>query len=200
MVRQIVRDGILIGATPMSFFGGNPPCTFVYVPGAEDFVPLKDFLAKDNPELADWMDENLTLQVEVDYDPETFEPIYEDMAISGHAVFNYDITTVSGGLLAYMFPEDSQFGESTYASYLFNDVKYSPSSIGAVAAVGDAVSIKALRGGVLLIDGDATDIEITDIAGRKVYDATAVNGRVDTGLASGVYVVRAGDTVVKVAF
>lgn len=199
MATQLVRDGIVIGVTPMSFFGGNPPCTYVYVPGAEDFVPLKDFLATNNPELADWIDENLTVQVEVDFDPETYDPIYEDMTLTGHAVVNYDFNTVSGGMLAYMF-YDGPMADNTFASYLFTDVKYAPSSVGVVTAGGSATVVKALRGGVLLIDGEATDIEITDIAGRKLFNASSVNGRIDTGLASGVYVVRAGETVVKVAF
>ncbi len=196
---QILKDGVVIGATPVSSLwgGGLPPRTFVYKPGAEDFVSLKDFLAVYNPGVADWMDENLMGKIEVDYDPETWDPIYADVFLTGHGVASYDFSVVSGGLFASYFI-DSPYYDYGFFSYVFTDLKNSdPSSLSEVAK--DGIIVKALKGGVLLINAE-TDITIHDLTGRTVYSGKGVSGKVQTGLGSGIYLIEAGDSTFKVAF
>lgn len=198
IVNQILKDGILFGSTPVSFFGGLPPQTFVYVPGSEGFVALNEYLATKNPSLDQWMKDNLLIDVAVGLDMETWEPIYEETMMSGHAASSYDLTTISGGVMAYMF-ENGQFGDSSYASYLFTGVDGSTGIRGAVADAS-SLAVKALKGGLLLVDGIESDITIHDLAGRAVFSAKGVNGVVETGLGAGIYVVKVGDSSFKVVF
>lgn len=192
---QILENGAIIGSTPASLFGGLPPRTYIYLPGADDFVSLEDFLQKENPEYSSWMVENLSKDIEVDFDPETYDPIYEKIILSGHAVASNDMKTISGGIMAYYF-ETGPFSDDTYASYIFTDVNVS--SLKSVE--NNALNIKALKGGVIIIDGEQVDLKVFDIAGRKVFSADKVNGSISTGLNNGIYIVKAGEKSLKVRF
>lgn len=63
------------------------------------------------------------------------------------------------------------------------------SAVGTVASDGN-ISLKALPGAVLALSGK-TDVEVYDMQGRRVFAAKDAEGNINTGLASGIYTVKA---------
>lgn len=181
---QVLADGTVIGSTPANGFAMTPPLSYVYLPGTSDYVPFEEYLATTNPEAAEWVKNNLECQVEVDYDPETWEPIYEDMISTGHISVSDDFSVVVGGMFAYMLP-DEELAEYGYLTYVFTDLK--TSAVSAVAASNS--DVKALRGGVLAVSNSVSDLAVYDLSGRKLFNAAKAKGNVNTNLNSGIYVV-----------
>lgn len=178
---QLLADGQIIGSTPAQ--GLTPTCSYVYLPGNDDYLPLEEYLAINNPEAAQWINENLMAEVETDYDPETWEPIYTPMLTTGHISVSDDFSVIAGGVMSYMLP-DEEYAEYGYMTYVFDGMR---SAVKAISA--DNASVKALRGGVLVINGVVSDLAVYDFSGRKLFSMNEASGNVNTNLNNGIYVV-----------
>lgn len=124
------------------------------------------------------MNENLLKEVPVDMDEE-YNPIYEEVLMTGHAVASDDMSVISGGVLAYMYDENMSF-----VSYVITG---STNAVADVAA--EASSLRVLKGGVLVAHGVVADVEVYTMAGAQVYSAATLLGSVNTGIAAGVYAI-----------
>lgn len=128
----ILSDGTLIAATSLG--GVQPPLTFVLPAGEDEYIPLETYLETKIPTAATWMKENLVHEVEVGFDPETFDPVYGELLMTGYGVVSDNWGVISGGLLAYLYPSDYSF-----ESYLIFD---DGSGISSVAQDVKTVGVK----------------------------------------------------------
>lgn len=181
---QVLAKGEIIGSTPANGMAIMPPLSYVFTPGASDYVPFETYLETTNPEGAEWMKENLMAEIPVSYDPETFEEFYESVLVTGHISASDDFSVVAGGIFSYVLPNE-EYAEMGYLTYVFENLK--GSSVNSVVA--DNSSVKALRGGVLVISNTVSDLAVYDLSGRKLFNAASAKGSVNTSLKSGIYVV-----------
>jgi len=143
---------------------------------------INEWLAAFSPELAKWIDENLVKEVEVGYDPDTFDPVYGEVCITGMPIASGDLKTLA---LWNDAPTDMTM---MACGYVFD--------LGQFAGLKDTVIVgKETVGfdaaGNLKVDGELKSLELYDIAGRRVLSVNAPNGTVECNLPSGIYIVRA---------
>lgn len=181
---QICANGIVIGNAVPSFDDVVPPLSYVLTADAKDYVALEEYLEGVNPESAKWMKENLNAELIVAYDEETFEPMYEDFVMTGHAMASDDMTVISGGVMAYLMEDEDRYPYS-FMSYVIDGTNVT--GVDGVAA--DNGAVKALRNGLLLVKGNVESIKVYDLSGRQVFAASNASGIVDTKLGNGLYVV-----------
>lgn len=194
---QILNDGTMLGSPYPSFFSADPIQAYIYTPGAEKYILLYDYFQTAQPEIAEWIKNNMAFDIE-SYDPETYEPvIIENVIVTGHPLCDASMSTLVTTVTSQW--ED----EYTYNAYLFTGL--SNSGVKDVVADASSLVIKATKGGVFTIAGEAASITVYDLNGREVYSAVAPGSVVNTGLGNGVYVAKAIDTkgnstVTKVVF
>lgn len=129
---SILSDGTVIAATSLT--ASQPPQTFVIPSGENEYVAIEEYLESKIPTAATWMKDNLVHEVEVGYDPDTFDPIYGELLMSGYGVVSDNWGIISGGLLAYLYPS-----EYSYESYLIFD---DGSGIRSIDSDSESVSVK----------------------------------------------------------
>lgn len=178
---QVLSKGEIIGSNPSM---STTTLSYVYLQGAEDYVPLEEYLASTNPSANEWITNNLMCEIPVDYDYETGEEIYESILNTGHVSASDDFSVIAGAVFAYMLP-DEEYAEMVYMTYVFEDLKGS----GVKSIVADNSSVKALRGGVLAISNTVSNLAIYDLSGRKLFNVATAKGKVNTNLKNGIYVI-----------
>lgn len=185
---QLLNDGTIIGSTsPMT----SVPCSYIYLPGASDYIPILEYFETTNPEYAQWMKDNLTAQVEAGYDEQNDEIIYEDITITGHVVASDDFKVISGGVMAYYLPDS----EYSFLSYIIGS-EYS--GIAAIEKDSNA-QVKILKDGSIKVKGEIENLNVCDLSGRTLFSAKQASGTVATGLKRGIYIVTYNNGDEKVA-
>ncbi len=177
----------MMSNTPLSGFVGNVATT--------ETQSLVEYLSTVNPAYSTWMVENCSRMTITGYDPDTYEPIEENIVFSGRPFASADGKTMATAI-------DFVMDEDEFVTVYF---PASSSAISNVASDLASFKVNASVGGVINVNGQAASIAVYDLSGRVVFTADAVEGAVATGLNAGVYVVKAvaadGQTVTeKVAF
>lgn len=175
---QVLNDGIILGSTPMSAYVAS----YVYVPGAEDYIPIEDYLSLKNPEATEWMKENLMHDLYVDNGGvQPYAAATGLSMLSGLGAASDDFSVYSGSVTAYMFHETLY-----YLTYIFKGLE----TTGVMSLPAEHnYSIKVMADGTIDITGQIADLRIFDLSGRKVLDMPKAEGQVKTTLKRGVYVV-----------
>lgn len=185
IVGQVLDNGIVLGSTPNAAY----TAAYVYVPGAEDFVPVEEYLMAGNPAAVDWMRENLVHNI-MDTGDSGINPYSAstraDTAdgipmITGFGVASDDFSVFAGGVPSYLYST-----EVGYMTYVFGDL--STTGIKTITTAG-AAAVKPLGNGILSVDGNVYDLSVVDLSGRTVFSKHNAEGLVETGLAHGLYVV-----------
>lgn len=146
-------------------------------------VPLEEYIAETNKEVADWMEENM-MQFVIDGITSTGQFTYTDFMCSGWAVSTPDLSTIICAVSTYTWEFEDPYA---YYSYIFS----TGLKVGGVENVtASDASIEAMGHGTLKVNGSVSGIDVFDTAGRKVFSISNPSGNVATGL-SGLYIVRA---------
>ena len=175
-----------------------PTQGYIYKAGAEDFVLIYDYFKTADPSVATWMEENLKHDIETidaEYNPITIEGVI----VTGTPLCTPDMSTVTLAVFPYVF----WTAEYDYISYVIGGLES-----GIKETVGDissSLTLKASKGGVFTLSGDARSLTVYDLNGRTVYTSAQPAAVIETGLGSGVYVAKAIDAqgnpvVAKVVF
>lgn len=141
--RQILSDGSVIADTPQPSFWAavqRPPQGYVLLPGADQYVPVEEKIAKINPSAAEWLKKNYEKSILVGYDPESWDEIYETMMMTGNVVVSDDWSVISGGVMAYLYNEMEELPEgvdepTTLETYVIRSVITGINEIGANAKI-----------------------------------------------------------------
>lgn len=186
----ICEDGTIFG-----FINGDWRNAAVYKPGAETPVSIYAYMQEVNPETAAWMKENMFHSIEM-YNFETGEfEMLDDVEFTGTPFASPDKSVIACAVQNIW----EEMGPAIY-TYVFSG---SPSGVNGVVA-DNGISVKALKGGIVEIDGEYSAIAVYDLNGANVFTSAAAGSSVATGLESGVYVVKvsaeAGDVTVKALF
>lgn len=158
---------------------GNPPRAVVFAPDATDYSGLEDYVRQHNPEAADWIKENMY------HDMEAYDENWEPVVLEG--VNCTGVPHSAGDVIISHCPNYWDYAVDTQVfSYII------PNAVGDGVKAVDMTSgfaVRAARGVVSL--SETCDLRIVDAQGRTAFEAKDVNGDVNTGLASGAYVIKA---------
>lgn len=186
IVSSMAADGTLMGQERGDEL--NPP-TYAYVlaPEADEFILLTDYFAVANPAVAEWIKENMTVEYTkytLDEDTWEFIPETAEATATGIPFISYDKTLLALTVENFW---DYESGVTAYGYIIPTGL-----SIDAVEGIADAAcSVKAALGGILTLKGEFSGVQVYDMSGCKVFSSKNPAETVDTGLKSGVYVVRA---------
>lgn len=172
------NNGILVGYSSDIY----TPIAYVMDP-AKGVAPMQEYYQESCPAMSTWINENMNYLIET-VDGDTGETITEEKLISGIPFCTPDMQTIT----TYTFNSFDLSSDSYYFGYVFQGLpEVKPSGVKDVLAKGSLLKVQ--RGGIINVDGDAY-IEVFSTDGSKVFSGNA-SGSVNTGLRSGVYVVRA---------
>lgn len=172
------NNGILVGYSSDIY----TPIAYVMDP-AKGVAPMQEYYKESCPAMSTWINENMNYLIET-MDGDTGETITEEKLISGIPFCTPDMQTIT----TYTFNSFDLSSDSYYFGYVFQGLpEVKPSGVKDVLAKGSLLKVQ--RGGIINVDGDAY-IEVFSTEGSKVFSGNA-SGSVNTGLRSGVYVVRA---------
>ena len=190
----IAADGTIIADTPSKFMGA-PTRSYILNADASTCVPVEEYMATTNPDIAEWITENLVREF-IEYDPDTWEENIIDYPYTGLYFFSSDMKTFFAGVQPTWEGYDAEHSEF----FCYTSSGLTTALKGATIAK-DNVTITGQLGGTILIAGNASTVEVYDLAGRKVFAADAAPA-LTTGLPSGLYIVKtegpAGTTTAKV--
>lgn len=182
--KNVLATAIAADGTIFGFVEGYARTAMVYTPDAEEPITLLEYYKAKNLETATWIEENMLHDIE-GMDPETYEPV----TIEGVECTGCPYVTPDLSVIATAVPNAWNFYDESYVyTYVLPGI---PASVKGIAGDATSVRISSLSGGRLLISGGSSDIDVYDANGRHLFSAKNATGVVETGLGSGVYVVKA---------
>lgn len=174
--------------------------TYILLDREGEFEAIQDFIQRENPELYQWMDENMRHDyTDYVYDEEwgSYEPVEVEKGwFTGTSVASSDLSVIA----SWEFNIWDEYAQAYWFSYILP----TQFSLGFSSAVQSSLKVKTLRGGIVCLNGQA-NLAIYDLSGRMVFSAADATGTIATGLKHGMYVVKATDangitTIIKTAF
>lgn len=173
-----------------------------------DPVEIQDYFKDQGNSYAyTWLEENLYREVLVGF---TASGAYrwDDAWTIGKPLATPDMTLWGFGtstLYWSVLPEES----ALLATYILNpdytepEPKPEPDNTAVEAVLDSDSSIQVLKGGILQVEGNISELKVYDTSGSIVFSASAPEGYIETGLSSGIYIVKAitssGETISKKA-
>ena len=161
----------------------------------DNVMPLEDYIAKTNAEVAQWMVNTMMHQVLVGVDEMTWDYIFEDYMCSGVPLSTPDMSLFVTGI------ENSWDDDNP--AYYFSYVIPGTGLTNGVSDVADneTCDVNVLSDGTVQLVGDFDSLTVYNVAGVTVFAAEHPAATVHTGLTPGLYVVKAvatdGSVVVK---
>lgn len=160
---DIVATRILDDGTVTGTYFATIKISYIYTPGASDFIDFAQYAAKVNPEYGKWFDENLMVDVK-DYD-EDGKLVDKRLPDTGQVYVSNDLLTIASGFQTSQLDE---YANPVRWSYVFTD--FEPSGIYLPTA-----------------ETKADKREVYNLMGLKV--ATLRNGEDVNSLPAGLYIV-----------
>lgn len=183
MSTAIANEGVVL-ASYYSTDGSILPqraYAFPELKNGSEAITLEEYIGETNPEVAEWMEENMTQSV-LYLTPQGKVGV-QDFMCSGWASCTPDLSTIICAVGTDTWEFEDPFA---YYSYVF-----STGMNVHVEGVADAVgNIEVLAGGLLKLNGNFSSVEIFDIAGNKVFSSSLPSGTIATGL-KGLYIIHA---------
>lgn len=113
LATQILDDGTIVGT-----FFATIKVSYIYLPGATDFIDFLEYMKETNPEAGEWMDENLLVMVN-DYD-ENGDLVVKYMPNTGQVYVSDDLTALGSGFQTNQYDE---YYNLKLWSYLFSNLE-----------------------------------------------------------------------------
>lgn len=172
------NNGMLVGYSGDLY--SPKACVIDPVEGVKE---IQDYYAESCPELTAWINENMSHEVEV-YDPDADDTYMDTQILSGIPFCTPDMKTVT----TYVSNTFDVLNPAYFFGYVFQGLPEIASSGVKDIPVKDS-KLSVQRGGIVSVDGEAY-VEVFAADGSKVFAGNAA-GVLNTGLRSGIYVVRA---------
>lgn len=200
-VISVAEDGSVLSVFKYFYADGAVTQGYIFPPGETAAVPLHEYIATWNQNLATWMEDNMLQEVAVDV---VVSPsgqasyVFTDFLCSGAPVCTPDLKRIVTFTTSDYWRNDPGF---YFVSYVF-DTDYDPTGVEGVEASDSHITV--LPGGVIALDGEFSHIDIYDLSGSVILSVSNPAERVATGLAHGIYILKAIDangekTTLKIA-
>ena len=160
---DIVATRILDNGTVTGTFFATIRVSYIYTPGAEDFVDFVEYVSGINADYGQWMEDNLMVKVQ-DYD-QSGNIVETLMPDTGQVFVSDDLSVIAAG---FQLSEMDKYYNFVRWSYVFTDLESSGVNASAV-------------------DSQASDGSVYNIHGVKV--GSVKDGKFSSELAPGLYIV-----------
>lgn len=189
LMSGVADNGIILAGSSMM---GMSMDRVGYVIKDGEVQTITEYLAAISPEYKTWIDENLTYEVVVGYDEETWDEYYEEMTFTGALVATPDMSVIISSNDA---PWDALVGQS---------VIFDLTGDSSVKTVNVANEIYVSANGIVNVPAGYASLEVYNLGGACVKSVANPNGEIALGVPAGAYVVKAtradgSASVVKVA-
>lgn len=186
VIGSIAADGSIFGK-PYEPDASMYTDGYIYPQGKEEPMTVEDYMLEiGNKEAFTWMEDNMLHEVIIGVNANGTYQV-DDRFCTG-----MPLTTPDMDLIAFTTP--SSYWTDNYSSYEYMTyVLNTGMDTGVESITADAAdaSIEILPGACVEVKGNVKSLDIYDLSGLNVYNVTNPSGQVSTGLASGVYLVRA---------
>ena len=188
IVSGVTDNGTIIGQATTDSFLTN---AYIMPAGANQFESIYDFMTVKNPEIGEWMKENMT-HTYMAIDPDTWDYVQRTDMFTGIPRTNPDMNLLSFAVTNDWYDWDNADAEdaepyvSTYG-YLFSTGFSGVKNF----EVQSSITVKALPEATLAFTGDVKYVSIYNLKGECVMTVKTPEATLATGLSHGVYVVKA---------
>lgn len=188
---SLTVSGVADGGVIYAYNGQRSVPMLGYVITEEKVESLYDFLKNINQEYATWIDKNMTHEVAVDFDPETYEDIIEELTFTGMPISTPDQSVIA---IWNNCPW-------TY-EYFAEGVIFHVDELSGVANVALGTKQMTLRNGALLVPEGYVALKVYNLGGQCVKSIAAPQGIVELDMNKGVYIVKGvradgNETIIK---
>lgn len=177
----LAEDGSLLGNVN-DFNGIAQKQAYIFLPDSTEGIPLEYFIYDINPEIGEWMEDQMIHDVYVLTESGSIS--HEDMMCTGIPVCTPDLSVIATSIGTDTWVNDTAY---CYA-YIF-PTGLDVNKVGRIESADNAV--KVLPNGEIRLEGDFSSLEVYNLSGTRLFSAANPSGTVATGLASGLYVIRA---------
>ena len=191
--KSLLASGVADGGVILASNGQSsiPMEGFVIKNG--EIQNIADYIKSLSPELGEWIVRNMSHEVVVDYDPETWEEIFAEVTFTGIPVATPDM-----GIIAIW--NNCPWDEFNAESVIFDLTGLA--GINSVSA--QAKNIKVMAKGIVAVPEGFGSLQVYNLNGQCVKTIAAPCGLVNLGVAPGAYIVKGTRTdgtvsVVKLA-
>lgn len=189
---SLLASGVADGDVILAYNGQNKMPMTGYVIKDGNVETLYDFLKNINPEYATWIDKNMSHEVAVDFDPETYEDIIEELTFTGMPISTPDMSVIA---IWNNCPWDYE--------YSAEGVIFHVQELSGVASIAVDGKQMSLRNGALFVPEGYTAIKVYNLSGLCVKSVAAPQGMVQLDMNKGVYIVKGvradgSESVIKV--
>ncbi len=184
----VTNNGDALAGTILDFWSPSPLQAYALCHGSDKFIPLVDYLAY-SAETVAWMKENMSHDGVITgaVNEETGEWILsDDYMITGIPTASADMSVIATWTLSQYWDVDNYDKPYVYSYVL---APGNPEGVAnTIAGNGLAISV---AGSDVIINGDATSLDIYDLNGRLCQSVANPGARVHTSLTPGLYIVKA---------
>lgn len=175
LVSDVANDGVMLlhnGLTTVPMLG--------YVAKDGELQTIVEYLNAISPEYGKWITKNMSHEVAVDYDPETWEEIFEEFTFTGlpHATPDMSVVTIYN-TSPWDYMENAQ-------SVLFE----LPAMTGIASVSVSDQNLKVVAKGVVSVPEGFSALQVYNFNGQCVKTVSAPCGLVKLNVAPGAYIVK----------
>lgn len=161
----------------------TPHAALIFKPGAKDPITLLEYMQEANPSIWEWIKKNMYHDVEF-FDMETGEIVIEkDINCTG-------IPKSDPNMQLFVTYSENLWDYSTQAD-IFTYILPGKDETSVNKIADDSAVVGVKRGGTIIINAAVSHLEIFDLEGRSVYSAIPTADVVETGISSGIYILKA---------
>lgn len=186
LISCMTDDGSILGTLQAGGADTGTRISYIYPQGQDKAVPLHDYMREINPEIADWMEDNMIREVITGIsNVGTFST--RDMMCSGIPIATPDMSVIVGSntTLSWMDYDGPEFISFVYPTGIEAGVDE--------IATENQYKVNLIEGGSISLIGQFNSLDIYDLSGTKVYSVEQPAEIVNPGLTSGIYIISAID-------
>lgn len=171
----VAKDGIILANNGQS---AMPMTAYVIKDG--EIQTLEAYLNAISPEYGEWITKNMSHEIAVDYDPDTWEEIFEELTYTGIPTANPDMSVIA-------FWNNSPWDFMESAESVIFDLKDN-AGIHTINAVNN---IKVVANGIVSVPEGYGSLALYDLNGRCIKTLNAPHGLIRINMAGGLYLLKA---------
>lgn len=177
---SLLVSGVADGGVILAYNGQSSTPMLGYVLKGDDIQPLDEYLSAINPEYGTWIKENLTHEIVVDFDPDTWDEIYAEMTYTGMPVANPDmsIITIWNNCPWWNY------------EYLAEGTVFFVSENTGLTSVAVEGKTMALKNGTIAVPEGYTSLEIYNLSGACLQSVKSPCGNYTLKAGKGVYIAK----------
>lgn len=169
-----------------------PRQAYIFLEGSKEATHLEEYIREINPEVADWMEDEMLREV-IDGITPAGEFTFRDFMCSGSPISTPDLSRI----LCFTTTDTWAEANAYYYTWIF-DTGLEPSAVKPVLTADASLEVV---NGTIVLNGEFQSVDVYDISGAAIYTANRPTGTINPNLGKGIYIIKAitanGEELVK---